>query len=992
MALWSIVSAFAVFLMHTTAQDANEVCYGDLGCFSGEGPYTNTGKLPASPDQLDTKFYLFSRSNAMLAGRQLLDFDSPSTLQLSSFKFEKPVKVWIHGFTSAKGIADVFSSEVGQAMAETIQKDDVNYIIVDWSKGVQYPDYAAAASNIRVVGAQLAKLITFMVDQTGVSLDQFHLIGYSLGAHLAGEAGKRLPGLARITGLDPAGPMFELADPAVRLNSNAATFVDVIHTDAPSLNVAFGMATPVGDVDFYPNGGARQPDCPDAVTETLSSLVAGTFDVSGLVDGAGCSHHRALDYWIESINSPCSFVAHRCDSYNKYEDGECWDNSDGSYAVMGYNVDPSAQGAMFTSTFGDGSFCGTEFKVSFKTRRYARTTRGQVEATIVGTDASTDKTNLFSSNSQSFEDDRTYGGLFMSRAGVGTVRELRLKFRASEIYRFWSWHGDLKINRIDIQSNTGVTAKEKKKEEEKKKRKENKKEKRNTTNNNRKMKGLSHILYVVVVVVLVADLAEPGKRIRYNTQKGKRLPELRSLPYQDILRVYGKQRQQAQSTRKQPANHGHHTTTVTPATTTTPRLPQVVCYGDLGCFSDEFPFDNTGGVVPQSPEYINTVFYVFTKSNPTIEARQAISYDDILSVQNSPFDPAKPVKVLIHGFYSYPITGDPFWAGDAMREMLKRDDINVIIVDWNKGAEFPNYAQAATNIRLVAAQVAKLITFLVNETGCSLDQFSLVGHSLGAHLSGHVGRRLPGLPRITATVRTRDFYPNGGKGQPGCGNTWLGSITSVFDPNLSLDDVVDCSHNRAYEFYIESINNPCKFVSYPCRSYDDFAAGGCRDCSNNACSVMGYDVDNNMAGRGKQYLNTGDTGPYCRYEYRVTIKTKAGMEHTRGELVAIISGNGQNTGPIQLFNDGSYALDQDTTHTKIVTSTVGIDSIGQLQLTFLATNNILYSWANASDLTIVRIDVTSNSGASVSYCGEMLLRDGVMNTISSFNNCDTIVP
>eukprot|EP00058_Branchiostoma_floridae_P020497 XP_002605987.1 hypothetical protein BRAFLDRAFT_126557 [Branchiostoma floridae] len=471
------------------------------------------------------------------------------------------------------------------------------------------------------------------------------------------------------------------------------------------------------------------------------------------------------------------------------------------------------------------------------------------------------------------------------------------------------------------------------------------------------MKGLSHILYVVVVVVLVADLAEPGKRIRYNTQKGKRLPELRSLPYQDILRVYGKQRQQAQSTRKQPANHGHHTTTVTPATTTTPRLPQVVCYGDLGCFSDEFPFDNTGGVVPQSPEYINTVFYVFTKSNPTIEARQAISYDDILSVQNSPFDPAKPVKVLIHGFYSYPITGDPFWAGDAMREMLKRDDINVIIVDWNKGAEFPNYAQAATNIRLVAAQVAKLITFLVNETGCSLDQFSLVGHSLGAHLSGHVGRRLPGLPRITGldpaepffedydpivrldptdalfvdVIHTDggeilsgawgldlpsghvDFYPNGGKGQPGCGNTWLGSITSVFDPNL-------------------------------------------------------------------------------RYEYRVTIKTKAGMEHTRGELVAIISGNGQNTGPIQLFNDGSYALDQDTTHTKIVTSTVGIDSIGQLQLTFLATNNILYSWANASDLTIVRIDVTSNSGASVSYCGEMLLRDGVMNTISSFNNCDTIVP
>ncbi|CAH1243015.1 PNLIPRP3 [Branchiostoma lanceolatum] len=544
------------------------------------------------------------------------------------------------------------------------------------------------------------------------------------------------------------------------------------------------------------------------------------------------------------------------------------------------------------------------------------------------------------------------------------------------------------------------------------------------------MNGLWNILCVVVVVVLVADLAESGK-IRNDVRTGKqeRPSELRSLPYQDILRVYG----QTQTSRKKPTDHGHHTTT-TPAMTTTPRPPQVVCFGDLGCFSDEYPFDNTGGVVPQSPEYINTMFYVFTKSNPTIEARQAISYDDILSVQNSPFDPTKPVKVLIHGFYSYSITGDPFWAGDAMREMLIRDDINVIIVDWNKGAEFPNYAQAATNVRLVAAQVARLITFLVNETGCGLDQFHLVGHSLGAHLSGHVGRRLPGLPRITGLdpaepyfedkgpivrldptdalfvdvihtdggeflsgawgldlpVGDVDFYPNGGKGQPGCANTWIGSITSIFDSSVTFDDVVDCSHNRAYEFYIESINNPCKFVSYPCRSYDDFAAGGCRDCSNNACSVMGYDVDNNMAALGRHYLSTADTGPYCRYEYKVTIKTKAGMEHTRGDLVVIITGNSQTTAPTQLFGDSNYALDQDTTHTGIVSSTVGIDSIGELRLTYLFTNNILYTWANGADLTIERIDVTSSSGASVSYCGEMLLRDGVMNTISSFNNCDVI--
>lgn len=62
-----------------------------------------------------------------------------------------------------------------------------------------------------------------------------HLIGFSLGAHVSGFAGAELPGLSRITGLDPAGPLFESQHPKARLDSTDANFIDVIHSNGENL-------------------------------------------------------------------------------------------------------------------------------------------------------------------------------------------------------------------------------------------------------------------------------------------------------------------------------------------------------------------------------------------------------------------------------------------------------------------------------------------------------------------------------------------------------------------------------------------------------------------------------------------------------------------------------------------------------------------------------------------------------------------------------------
>lgn len=72
-------------------------------------------------------------------------------------------------------------------------------ILVDWGNGSGFP-YNQATANTRVVGAEVAVLVSSLNRVLGTTNSQYHLIGHSLGAHIAGYAGSRLPGLGRITG------------------------------------------------------------------------------------------------------------------------------------------------------------------------------------------------------------------------------------------------------------------------------------------------------------------------------------------------------------------------------------------------------------------------------------------------------------------------------------------------------------------------------------------------------------------------------------------------------------------------------------------------------------------------------------------------------------------------------------------------------------------------------------------------------------------------
>jgi pancreatic triacylglycerol lipase len=58
--------------------------------------------------------------------------------------------------------------------------------------------------------------------------------------------------LGKITGLDPAGPLFENTETIVRLDPSDADFVEAIHTDGTAnLLLGLGLMQPIGRKYFF---------------------------------------------------------------------------------------------------------------------------------------------------------------------------------------------------------------------------------------------------------------------------------------------------------------------------------------------------------------------------------------------------------------------------------------------------------------------------------------------------------------------------------------------------------------------------------------------------------------------------------------------------------------------------------------------------------------------------------------------------------------------
>ncbi|XP_034094369.1 endothelial lipase [Gymnodraco acuticeps] len=413
--LW--ISLQCAFTLFSSATGENAVPIGEEG---------GKDEQPTDSKVLD--------SSVKYNMRKSLDFDhegcylqTGKTERLEECGFNATAKTIfiIHGWT----MSGMFESWMHKLVSAVMQREnEANVVVVDWISLAQqlYPD---AVNHTHDVGLHIASMLNWLKDEQQLPLDKVHLIGYSLGAHVAGYAGKFVRGsIGRITGLDPAGPMFEGAEAQKRLSSDDADFVDVLHTyTREALGVSIGIQGAIGDIDIYPNGGEVQPGC--ALGDVLA--VAGNF-----MEVMKCEHERAVHLFVDSLMSKdhMSF-AYQCTGPDRFKKGICLSCRKNRCNNIGYNtrnLRKRRSVKMYLKTNADTPFGGYHYQMKMHVfnRKQADNADPTFHVKLYG--AHNDTTNIFVDvHDEIIGLNQTNTFLVFTEKDIGDLLKIRL-----------SWEGD----------------------------------------------------------------------------------------------------------------------------------------------------------------------------------------------------------------------------------------------------------------------------------------------------------------------------------------------------------------------------------------------------------------------------------------------------------------------------------------------------------------------------------------------------------------------
>ncbi|KAG5885413.1 hypothetical protein JTB14_031435 [Gonioctena quinquepunctata] len=324
-------------------------------------------------------------------------------------------------------------------------------------------------------------------------------------------------------------------------------------------------------------------------------------------------------------------------------------------------------------------------------------------------------------------------------------------------------------------------------------------------------------------------------------------------------------------------------------------LVAIVSSGPVGQYAEDAPaedldyflYEDENGEI-QTENLVNTTieltasatdvtYHFFSKSNPTSSV--VIHSNNIAPLKNTAFNAGKLTIFITHGWKN---SHESDVNSHIREHILRVSDVNVFVIDWSPIAG-RTYVTAQGSVTKVGEYAGNFIKSLQHTYGLNLGKVKLVGHSLGAHISGCIGAALgrqvdsivgldpagplfsrgninnrldPTDARFVQAIHTNDgrlgfdnvmghadYYPNGGRSQPGCGTDIAGT----------------CAHSRAYAFYAKSLLSN-RFSSRHCGSIADYNRGS---CNSNAASVMGM-LQIDKRANGKYFLKTNSNSPYAQ--------------------------------------------------------------------------------------------------------------------------------
>ncbi|XP_024877206.1 phospholipase A1-like [Temnothorax curvispinosus] len=206
-------------------------------------------------------------------------------------------------------------------------------------------------------------------------------------------------------------------------------------------------------------------------------------------------------------------------------------------------------------------------------------------------------------------------------------------------------------------------------------------------------------------------------------------------------------------------------------------------------------------------------------------------------------DSSQQVAFVTHGFLSSGNT-------TSFRELssqLEQKGYTVFAMDWSQGActdgipiiKFAGYPAAVKNTHEMGQLIASYIECMVKDCGVPLENIILIGHSLGAHISGFAGKEVDkkGLGKIKQIIAADPAKPLFGRNKcedrlcesdakcvivlhtsPLGISKPIGFLNLQFgegliQPGCGVD--VSCSHSRSISYLTNLLKDNCTFPGVP---------------------------------------------------------------------------------------------------------------------------------------------------------------------------------